>query len=214
MKIEMGESLFYSWLRHVKGCQIVQTNWKISSKWSLLHESSLEEIKRKTEIFFKDKYGYEIYKKNASLKQIIQQAECDAIGTSFSDAGIKTYAVDVAFHEFGLQYGSKDATVMKIVNKCIRTAMCLYGYFNIQDAEIIFASPKINNSTLSIALPCIQDAQSVLEELGYKFTVRIVANQEFKQDILDPVLNISSDVADTNELFLRSYQMLKMFDGN
>ena len=28
MKIEMGESLFYSWLRHVKDCQIVQTNWK------------------------------------------------------------------------------------------------------------------------------------------------------------------------------------------
>ena len=30
MKIEMGESLFYSWLRHVKECQIVQTNWKVS----------------------------------------------------------------------------------------------------------------------------------------------------------------------------------------
>lgn len=27
MKIEMGESLFYSWLRHVKECQIVQTSW-------------------------------------------------------------------------------------------------------------------------------------------------------------------------------------------
>lgn len=35
MKIEMGESLFYSWLRHVKECQIVQTNWKVSSQWSL-----------------------------------------------------------------------------------------------------------------------------------------------------------------------------------
>lgn len=32
MKIEMGESLFYSWLRHVKECQIVQTNWKVSAE--------------------------------------------------------------------------------------------------------------------------------------------------------------------------------------
>jgi len=32
MKIEMGESLLYSWLRHVKECQIAQTNWKVSPK--------------------------------------------------------------------------------------------------------------------------------------------------------------------------------------
>ena len=30
MKIEMGKSLPYSWLRYVKECQIVQTNSKIS----------------------------------------------------------------------------------------------------------------------------------------------------------------------------------------
>ena len=45
MKIEMGESLFYSWLRHVKECQIVQTNWTTSGQWNLLHEDKLEEIK-------------------------------------------------------------------------------------------------------------------------------------------------------------------------
>ena len=42
MKIEMGESLFYSWLRHVKECQLVQTNWKVSPKWTLRHEEELE----------------------------------------------------------------------------------------------------------------------------------------------------------------------------
>ncbi len=30
MKIEVGESLCYSYLRHVKQCPIVQTNWKAS----------------------------------------------------------------------------------------------------------------------------------------------------------------------------------------
>ncbi len=28
MKIEMGESLIYSWLRHEKQCQLAQTNGK------------------------------------------------------------------------------------------------------------------------------------------------------------------------------------------
>ncbi len=42
MKIEMGESLFYSWLRHVKACQIVQTNWKVSQHWELKHEAEIE----------------------------------------------------------------------------------------------------------------------------------------------------------------------------
>ena len=45
MKIEMGESLFYSWLRHVKECQIVQTNWKTSPQWTIIHEEKLEEVR-------------------------------------------------------------------------------------------------------------------------------------------------------------------------
>ena len=30
MKIEIGESLCYSYLRHVKRCWLVQSNWKVS----------------------------------------------------------------------------------------------------------------------------------------------------------------------------------------
>lgn len=35
MKIEIGESLMISWLRHIKECQIAQTNWKPSPKWEI-----------------------------------------------------------------------------------------------------------------------------------------------------------------------------------
>lgn len=31
MKIEIGESLILSWLKHVNNCQIVQLNWKPST---------------------------------------------------------------------------------------------------------------------------------------------------------------------------------------
>jgi len=32
MKIEMGESLMLSWLKHAKSCKITQLNWKPSLK--------------------------------------------------------------------------------------------------------------------------------------------------------------------------------------
>ena len=44
MKIEIGESLIYSWLRHEKKCIVVQNNWKVSPEWLLHDEAKLNEI--------------------------------------------------------------------------------------------------------------------------------------------------------------------------
>lgn len=35
MKIEMGESLLQSYLKHVENCLVSQTNWKTSSNWNI-----------------------------------------------------------------------------------------------------------------------------------------------------------------------------------
>ncbi len=212
MKIEMGESLFYSWLRHVKECQIVQTNWTTSRQWQLLHEKQLEEIKSVSAKHFKEKYRYEIYKKTSSLSQLLHQAECDAIGISIQDGFNKVYAVDVAFHESGLNYGDRETTIKKIVAKCLRTAMCIYGYLDTRDAEIIFASPKINRGVLDGVLPCIEDMQQIMDNLGFHFCFRIFANQDFQDKVLRPILTVSNGITDTNELFIRSYQMVQMFE--
>ena len=212
MKIEMGESLFYSWLRHVKECQIVQTNWTTSSQWQLNHEEQLAEIMSSTDKFFSYKYGYSIYKKTSSLSQLLQQAECDAIGIEVQDGTNKIYAVDVAFHEAGLNYGSREATIKIIISKSLRTAMCIYGYLDSKEAEIIFASPKINKSILSAVTPCLTDMQNIMDDLGFRFVFRIIANDDFNDKVLAPILKASNGIADTNELFLRSYQMMRMFE--
>ena len=212
MKIEMGESLFYSWLRHVKECQIVQTNWKTSSQWPLLHEDELEKMMAVTDSFFSEKHGYSIYKKTSSLSQLLLQAECDAIGISKQDGGNKIYAVDVAFHESGVNYGNKASTIMKIIAKCLRTAMCIYGYLDTKEAEIVFASPKVNPSVLQGVLQCLEDAQRITDSLGYGFEFRLFANDDFYSRVLKPILKVSGGVSDTNELFIRGYHMLKMFD--
>ena len=148
MKIEIGESLFYSWLRHVKACQIVQTNWRVSPLWKLADTEKLEQVMQKVDANFGEKHGYQVFKGNKSLRQLLKQGECDALGMHITENATETYAIDVAFHEEGLNYGDRDTTVMKVIEKCARTAFCLYGYLNVSDAEIIFASPKINPAVL------------------------------------------------------------------
>lgn len=211
MKIEMGESLFYSWLRHIKECQIVQTNWKVSSQWQLSDADSLEKLMYVVDKHYSDKCGYTIFKQNTSLSQLLQQGECNVLGISIQPDETTYYAVDVAFHEAGLNYGNRETTVMKVLEKCARTAFCLHGYLSTREAEIIFASPKINTAVLSDLIPCIEDMNTLFADNGYDFTFRVIANEEYNDLVLKPILLLSDDVADTSELFLRSYQMFKMF---
>lgn len=210
MKIEMGESLLYSWLRHVKECQIVQTNWKVSQKWDLKNRDKIVELMEKSSQHFETKYGYSIYKNN-SLEQLIMQAEVDVLGVAMDDDGNHIYAIDVAFHEAGLNYGSTDETVKRVIKKCIRTAMCIYGYMDIDGGEIIFASPKIHSAVITELEPKMTEINDLFELLGMKFKVRLIANEEFNGKILEPILLASDGIADTSELFLRSYQMYNMF---
>ena len=211
MKIEMGESLFYSWLRHVKECQVVQTNWKPSPTWQLYSNEVLERFMQKSNERFASKHGFDVYKKN-SLSQLLQQAEVDAIGIALSDNGIYIYAIDVAYHESGLNYGSKEETVERVIKKFLRTAMCIQGYFNTTHGEIVFSSPKIHNAILNDLNPCIEDLNNLFRENGLDFSARVIANQDFNDHVLKPILIASDGISDTSELFLRSYQLVKMFD--
>ncbi|MBQ1992818.1 MAG: hypothetical protein II233_08610 [Clostridia bacterium] len=213
MKIEMGESLFYSWLRHVKQCQIVQTNWKVSSQWDLKNEEKLIYLMQKVDEFFCTKYSYKIFKNNTSISQLLRQAECDVLGIDMTADKSKVYAVDVAFHENGLNYGNREVTVMKVMEKCVRTAFCLYGYLGNDNAEIIFASPKINPATLNDLNCCFEDLNILFSTFDLSFKFRLITNQEYDTNVLKPILLVSNDVSDTTELFMRSYQMFKMFDG-
>lgn len=211
MKIEMGESLFYSWLRHVKSCQIVQTNWKVSTAWNLSDAENLQKMMKSIDSHFHEKYGYDVFKQNASLFQLLQQGECDVLGVAIKDGKTTFYAVDVAFHEAGLNYGSRDVTVMKVIEKCVRTAFCLHGFLSANEAEIVFASPKINPAVLADLEPCVEDMNTKFSEWGYNFKFSVLANKDYNELVLKPTLQFSSDVADTSELFLRSYQMYRMF---
>jgi hypothetical protein len=210
MKIEMGESLFYSWIRHVKECQVVQTNWKPSPSWTLYNEAALIDFMSAAKERFSKKYGYDVFKNN-SLQQLLRQAEVDAIGIDMSKARTGVYAVDVAYHEEGLAYGDRKKTVEKVLQKFLRTAMCINGYFNIAKGEIIFASPKIHNAVIADLESCIAEINALFCENGFDFSARVIANHDFNELVLKPILVASDGVSDTSELFLRAYGLVKMF---
>jgi hypothetical protein len=209
MKIEIGESLIYSWLRHVKECQIVQTNWKVSSTWSVQsRNTNWDQIYNELAELFANKL--DVFGKNSDVQQLIRQTECDSIGISMGTEQ-KVYAVEVAFHEGGLGYGSAKENAAKIIAKFFRIAVCLNEFLGCTDAEIIFASPIIRDNSLKEVIPSIVSFQRFMNSKGFKFTFRILANNDFKTQILDTVLLVSNNIKDSNELFVRSYQLLKMF---
>ena len=209
MKIEAGESLVYSWLRHIKKCQIVQTNWKVSPKWDISGTDKIEALFNKIAERFQQKHGLEVFKKSG-FQQALQQLECDVIGQARGEQDSKLYAVEVAFHENGLNYGSKETTVAKVISKLARVAFCLHGYLGASRGDILFASPKINPAIRDPLKQRIPELEEIFRSHGMEFSFRLVANDEFTSELLEPVLKLSNEVADTSELFLRCYQLFKM----
>lgn len=200
MKIEMGESLFYSWLRHVKNCKLVQLNWKISPAWSFSHEKELISLVEDINIAFPN-----IFKKN-KYKQLLSQAELDAFGVDFTEKGSQYYAVDVACHLVNLGYGSKDDNIAKVSEKMLRAAMILYAYFETKQGEIIFAAPKINDACYTPLKQRVSDIEKFMRSKGFNYKFTLIANKGFN-DVVSSVEALSDYVADTSELFLRSYQL-------
>ena len=212
MKIEMGESLMYSYLRHVKGCQIVQTNWKVSPSWDITNTEKLHEIMSVVSVHYKEMYDMEIFGVN-SLSQLLKQAETDVIGVSlFPEPYI--YGIDVAFHENGLMYGNKYETAGRIIKKYVRTIMCIVGYTNYTSGEVIFAAPKANKNVLDVTLALVEELNDLLKISGLNFKISFFTNEDFYDSILSPIMLQSRDISDTSELFLRSYQMIKLFENN
>jgi hypothetical protein len=214
MKIEIGESLMLSWLRHAKNCQLVQLNWKPSvNSWQLYNEATLETIMIETQEYYIDKFGLDLFKGNSTCSQLLQQGEIDAVGIEINLSGVESiYGIDIAFHESGLNYGTKDETVARVIKKMIRSAMIIHGYFNLQKANIIFAAPKVHNAVYSLLEQCFDELNKYFQskELAYSFS--LICNEAFRDKIFNVVTALSKSVADTSELFMRSIQMYNMFN--
>ncbi len=215
MQIDIAESLVASWLRHVKGCQIVETNWRVPS-WDYTREKN-EKMTELYEIFkeYDKKNEKHIFGENEKLTQIIKQCEVDVVGVKFGKGEEPSMiAADVAFHAKGLNYGGGNmrcASHLKVISKIIRSLLSLYAYFGLKNLTLIFASPLVNNKTMEEikaevdgVLRCIRDIKGFQD-----LKIQTISNGEFKTEILEHTLEQTRGYTNTKELFLRACQLTK-----
>lgn len=236
MKIEIAESMVYSWLRHVKGCHVVQTNWKISPEWPIHHREELEQLMQASSDYFssvlrpKSELGdvgllqdtatssavqeYNIFKQTAGLPQLLAQTECDVLGIALNAGKCSATAVEVAFHENGLNYsGGRVVTAKKIVSKFLRIIFALRGIFSLDEAEIVFASPHVKPA-------CVKQIEDMMDELNAflrsvsltGFSVSVLFNEEFNSEMLLPLVESVEKygAADGAELFVRALKLMHL----
>lgn len=208
MKIEMGESLVRTWVRHCRGCQLAELNWKPSPVWA--GEATGEQVgwyEAAKEVFHSA-----VLKKTAGLSQFLRQAELDVLGVRTEGIEIvNIIGVDIAVHTQGLLYISNADTGAIIAKKMFRTALILDTYFPGVPAEILFLSPKVNPSTVPFVVEAQEMMSAFFEEKRPSFVFQTIINGDFKTRILDAASKCAGKVADTSELFLRAMQLTNLF---
>ena len=200
MKIDMAESLCYSYLRHVKKCWLVQTNWKVSEHWTKNQSDRESE-----QLFWSMRNLFDsdgnVFKKTTGAQQFLKQGEIDVLGI---DRNGSVYAIDVAFHRAGLNYGKSRERVLK---KLLRMVMPLKTYAPEQPKpHIYFVSPKVNLSTQE---PLEQDFEK-LEKRYQEFYWHLFTNDKFVSNVVQPTIEKAGSVDDTAELFMRAGKLLDL----
>jgi hypothetical protein len=213
MKIEIGESLMFSWLRHVKHCQTVQLNWKPAvNTWEMYNEKLVIKIMGNTSQYIKENYMINIFKNNQSHTQILKQGEIDVLGLELRYGRVaEIYGIETAFHENGLNYGRSDQTVEKVIKNMVRMSMIMVGYFDLTKGKIIFAAPKVSTTIYKPLTYLINEMNEFYKSMNLDFEFILYANDTFQKQVLNPVVERTKTVADTSELFMRSVQMNNLF---
>lgn len=222
MKIEMGESLGASWLKHVKKCESVQLNWKPTPtvKWMHLDEINaiLDELRSDFGEDAVDILG------NGGASQLVRQTECDVLGLKISSASeVEVRALEVAIHlkgaglhYSGFKHGNTNRVNVsddKVPAKLLGIAMALYSSMGLKKGELCFASPIVGTAIADNITERLALIENLLRRHGFEFKFKLYANEEFHQEIVRRVVALVNDVSDTNELFLRALQLYLACEG-
>lgn len=204
MKLEIAESLCCSYLRHVKRCWIVQANWKVSEHWDRNKpDDDLEKLFASMRVLF-DKDG-SVFGKTKNAQQFLKQGEIDVVGVE-QDGTL--HVIDIAFHEAGLNYTK--GTRRNVLKKLLRMVMILKAYQPEQTGQhIYFVSPVVNPSEQESLEQVFLDVETQYPE----FEWRLLTNERFKLEVLEPTLEKAGSVADTSELFMRAAKLLELADS-
>lgn len=215
--MEIGESLCASWLKHVKKCAIVQTNWKPSFQWRERNEDVVATMWQNAGIFFTERH-LDVIGGNVDYYQALMQTECDCFGVSFEDEnGPMFYVLESAIHSSGLGY---EGAPTKVASKMLRSALALYYFCGIRNAEIGFVTPKISPDLFQQTIQAIEAVQQFFAQgdQGFMFTFRLYANEppdgvraefvaRFDREIVRPICLMHPLISDVSEVFIRAINL-------
>ncbi len=197
MKIEVGESLACSYLRHVKRCWIVQANWKAPAGLGQRQdaETLFLEMRQRFDV------DGSVFKKTKDAGQFFKQGEIDVVGVD-QQGGV--HAMEVAFHEDGLNY--KGSTEKRVLKKMLRTLFILRTYHLPETRiHIYFLSPKARPKVQKPLEITFDDLRREYADVEW----HLLTNDDFDKSIVRPTLEKASAVADSSELFVRSVKLLE-----
>ena len=96
MKIEIGEFLILSWLRHVHGCVVTQMNWSPSPAWTVTRERELRAAFEAVRRFSDDTIGRSSLGK-VDFGSFVRHARVDVLGLRLDRDSGGTDAIAVDF---------------------------------------------------------------------------------------------------------------------
>lgn len=223
MNVNVAESLAFSWLRHVKGCQLVQNNWKALNDWQVQKEEEVDALLHVMENHLGERYSDLKLEENSDevsdlserliKSPLMRQGECDVIGLYFSEKdAVYPYAIEMAFHKNGLGYKDNEKAVLK---KMARAVLSLVGYFGLTKGRVIFATPKISENLVRDSLgQAIADLEKAINNSGaYDFKLDLFYGKTFYDKLLQPLQAICDAASDDSEIFLRCCLLQKICAG-
>ena len=201
MKIDMMESLSYSFLRHVQGCWVVQTNWKWPGRGVRERQGQVEEEFKK----MRGQFGLDVFKETKDVEGLLKHAELDALGVT-RDGDV--HALEAAFHEGGLQYGKTIDDTFRIVRKkMLRTCLVLkdLGFCEARQ-HVWFLSPRVRGQRAEKLEELFKELERTYPGVHWHLCI----NRSVETEVLQPTLNETEGMSDLSELFLRARTLLKV----
>lgn len=206
MKIEICENVVSSYLKHIKGCKIVQTNWRRSINWDISSDG-----KKKSDELIKSLKKTELFKKVIKQKnfdKLVKETEIDVLGINWEEE--KVFGVEVAFHSNGLQYGGKvEDTVSRIIKKALRLLLSMNCYFEkFSHYSIYIVTPKVNEKLEIKIKHNLEELKKIINDES--INIELISNEDFYSTILKPIISVNQ--YDGNDLFSRATTLLKLGD--
>ena len=205
----LKESLVFSYLRHIKKCKIIQTNWVPKTKdWDEEYDKALELI-RISKNYFKNKYRIDIFSKISSDDDIFKLYNIDAFGIAFN----KDYTQDIYGVTCKLNENYQKVTIENILEEIFILSIYFVSYFNKVNGNLIIMCPKLNDEIIREIGIYYFDIKEIFRQVNLSFEVSILINEKFKEEVINRLEKIAFDVDETEEeTYLKSLKFQKQIN--